>query len=50
MNSIQDYNPDQYENEEKYWDLVKRIGKIEEKLNKMDKANEEDESEMEWEV
>lgn len=48
MNSIQDYNPDQYENEEKYWDLVKRIGKIEEKLNKMDKANEEDESEMEW--
>lgn len=48
MNSIQDYNPDQHENEEKYWDLVKRIGKIEEKLDKMDKANEEDGSEMEW--
>lgn len=45
MNSSQDYNPDQHENEEKYWDLAKRICKLEEevaKTNKPDKDGETD--------
>ena len=39
MNSIQDYDPDQHENEEKYWGAMKRIYDLEEKIDKMDKPN-----------
>ena len=42
MNSIQDYDPDQHDNEEKYWGVMKRIYDLEEKIAKMDKSNEDD--------
>ena len=45
MNSIEDYNPDQHENDERYWKLAKKVYKLEEtiaKTNKPDKDGETD--------
>ena len=42
MNSIQDYDPDQHDNEEKYWNAMKKIYDLEEKIDKMDKPNKDD--------
>lgn len=47
MNSIQDYDPDQHDNEEKYWGVMKRIYDLEEKIAKMDKPNKDDGNETE---
>lgn len=35
MDSIEDHNPDQYENDERYWKLAKRVYKLEEKIANM---------------
>ena len=47
MNSIQDYDPDQHENEDKYWDLAKRICKLEKEITKNNKPDEDDGTEVE---
>ena len=41
MNSIEDYNPDQYENDERYWKLAKRVYKLEETIAKTNKPDKE---------